>query len=121
MLAWCVCPLFSSLTNDELGLYDGFSETLDQTLAWGVPYFMGRLYLGDAAGLRADLVVGVVLGGLLYIPLCLYEMRATPTAPHAVRLAISMNSSKRFGWAASGRWCSWSAGWRSASGWRWRP
>jgi hypothetical protein len=76
VLVWCVCPVFSSLAND-LGLYDGVAEALDQTLAWGVPYLLGRLYLGDPAGMRL-LAVGVVLGGLLYVPLCLYEMRMSP-------------------------------------------
>ena len=36
VLVWCLCPLFSSLAND-LGLYDGVGEALDQTLAWGAP------------------------------------------------------------------------------------
>lgn len=81
VLVWCVCPLFSSLAND-LGLYDGIGEALDQTLAWGAPYFLGRLYLGRAAGLR-ELALGVVLGGLLYVPLCLYEMKMSPQL-HAI-------------------------------------
>ncbi len=76
ILIWCLCPIFSSLAND-LGFYDGVGEALDQTLVWGVPYFLGRLYLGRAAGLR-EWTLGVVLGGLLYVPLCLYETRMSP-------------------------------------------
>ena len=75
-LVYCVCPLFSSLTN-ELGLYDGISEVLEQTFIWGMPYFIGRIYLGDSAGVRA-LAIGIVLGGLVYVPLCLLEMRLSP-------------------------------------------
>src|SRR6516162_10283778 len=37
VVALCVCPMFSSLAND-LGLYDGAAESLNQTMIWGVPY-----------------------------------------------------------------------------------
>ena len=38
---------------------------------------MGRAYLGDREGLQT-LARGLVLGGLIYAPLCLWEMRASP-------------------------------------------
>jgi hypothetical protein len=38
---------------------------------------MGRLYLGDPAGLRA-LTLGIVWGALVYVPFCLFEMRMSP-------------------------------------------
>lgn len=66
MLIWCLCPLASSIAND-LGLYNGFSAVLDQTMTWGVPYFLGRIYLANLAGLR-QLAIGVFIGGLTYIP-----------------------------------------------------
>ncbi|WP_036483632.1 hypothetical protein [Myxosarcina sp. GI1] len=76
MLVWCCCPLASSVTNG-LGLYDGFSEVLMQTVTWGVPYFLGRIYINSLAGLR-QLATGIFLGGLVYVPLCLYEIRMSP-------------------------------------------
>lgn len=76
MLIWCLCPLASSLTND-LGLYDGLSAALTQTVTWGFPYFLGRLYLGSLKGLK-QLAVGIMIGGLLYVPLCLLEIRLSP-------------------------------------------
>ncbi len=76
MLIWCLCPYASSMTNG-LGAYDGFSAALDQTVTWGVPYFLGRIYLGDLAGVR-QLAVGIFVGGLTYIPLCLIESRLSP-------------------------------------------
>lgn len=76
MLVWCVCPLASSLTNG-LGWYDGISAVFAQTATWGVPYYLGRLYLNDLDGLR-KLAVGIFIGGLLYIPLCLLEIRISP-------------------------------------------
>ncbi|NJL30323.1 MAG: hypothetical protein HC898_01095 [Phycisphaerales bacterium] len=43
MAVWCVAPLLASLTNG-LGLYDGMSALLNQTLTWGVTYLIGRIY-----------------------------------------------------------------------------
>ena len=76
MLVWCLCPFASSITND-LGAYDGVSASLDQTMTWGVPYFLGRIYLGNLSGAR-QLAIGFFMGGLAYAPLCLYESRMSP-------------------------------------------
>src|SRR5262249_17761958 len=73
---WCVCPLFSSITND-LGAYDGFSSVYYQTVTWGVPYLLGRIYLTDLLGMF-ELAVAVFLGGLIYVPLCVIEIRFSP-------------------------------------------
>jgi hypothetical protein len=73
MTVWCICPFFSSMVNG-LGPYDGLSATLSQVVTWGIPYFLGRIYLNNLAGLR-NLAIGTFIGGLLYIPLCLYEGR----------------------------------------------
>jgi hypothetical protein len=76
MLIFCLCPFASSITND-LGAYDGFSSVLSQTVIWGVPYFLGRIYLNNLAGMR-QLAIGIFLGGLIYVPLCLFEIRMSP-------------------------------------------
>lgn len=76
MLIWCLCPLASSLSND-LGPYDGASAVFRQVLAWGLPYLIGRVYFTDLVSLR-ELAVGLFLGGLLYVPLCLFEIRMSP-------------------------------------------
>ena len=76
MLVWCICPVFSSVTNG-LGVYDGIAESLSQTVAYGGPYFLGRIYFSDLAGFR-KLAMGIFLGGIIYIPLCLYEIRMSP-------------------------------------------
>lgn len=73
MTAWCFCPLISSISND-LGAYDGFASTLDQTMSWGAPYFLGRIYLNDFSGLR-KLAIATFVGAIVYMPLCLYEAR----------------------------------------------
>ena len=76
MLIWCVCPFASSVSNG-LGLYDGLNATLTQVANWGLPYFLGRLYLGNLSGMRM-LASEILKGGALYIPLCLYEGRMSP-------------------------------------------
>lgn len=90
MLIWCICPLFSSLTNG-LGLYDGISESLNQTVAYGGPYFLGRIYLNNLVGL-GKLALGIFLGGLIYIPFCLYEIRMSPQL-HKIIYGYHGNSS----------------------------
>lgn len=76
MAAWCICPLFSSLSND-LGFYDGLSGVNDYLLSWGVPYFLGRTFFSRLEDLR-ELAIAVFIGGLIYIPLCLWEVRMSP-------------------------------------------
>jgi len=46
-------------------------------VAWGLPYFIGRVYFMDVRGLK-ELAVGIFIGGLVYVPLCLYEIRMSP-------------------------------------------
>jgi hypothetical protein len=76
MSIWCLCPLASSLTNG-LGLYDGLTSVLTQTMIWGVPYFLGRIYFNSLDGLR-QLATGIFIAGLIYVPLCLFEIRLSP-------------------------------------------
>lgn len=76
MLVWCICPFASSMSND-LGWYDGVTAVIAQTAVWGVPYYLGRVYLNDLDGLR-KLAIGIFTGGLIYIPFCLLEIRISP-------------------------------------------
>jgi len=76
MLIWCICPLFSSISNG-LGTYDGVNESITQSVTWGLPYFLGRFYLSNLDAQR-ELALNIIKGGLLYVPLCLYEGRMSP-------------------------------------------
>ena len=76
VLVWCLCPFASSLDNG-LGPYDGLSAVFDQVVAWGIPYFIGRIYLTDLASC-GELARWLLLGGLIYAPLCLFEIRMSP-------------------------------------------
>lgn len=80
MLVWCVAPLASSISNrigDYFGVYDGASAVLGQVLAWGIPYLVARLYITDLRHLH-ELAMGILIGGAIYIPLCLFEVRMSP-------------------------------------------
>ncbi|WP_428937826.1 O-antigen ligase domain-containing protein [Fontivita pretiosa] len=99
MAIWCACPLASSLSNG-LGVYDGLSAVLNQFTAWGLPYLIGRLYFTDAASLK-ELAVGIFVGGLLYVPLCLYEIRMSPQL-HAMLYGYHQHS-----FAQTIRWGGW--------------
>ena len=76
MLLWCLCPMASSLSN-QLGLYNGLSGVLDNAITWGIPYLAGRIYFDNLDKLR-DLCLAIMIGGILYLPLCLYEIRMSP-------------------------------------------
>ncbi len=76
IVVWCTVPMVASLSN-ELGFYDGASAVLEQLVTWGIPYFIGRLYFDSFEALR-DLAVALVIGGLIYVPLCAYEVRMSP-------------------------------------------
>lgn len=76
MLAWCLAPLPASITAG-MGAYDGFSQAFYQFLQWGGPYLVGRLYFTQREQLF-DLARLLFLGGILYLPLCLFEVRFSP-------------------------------------------
>jgi hypothetical protein len=97
ILVWCLCPVVSSLVNG-LGVYSGLGAAMVQTIRWGIPFLLGRLYLSDRPGL-VDLAGAIVIGGLLYVPLCLYEIRMSPQL-HTMFYGYHQHSfaqSKRFG------------------------
>jgi tetratricopeptide (TPR) repeat protein len=76
VVIFCLCPFAASMAVG-LGAYDGASAILDQSTQWGFAYLIGRLYFSDPAGLR-QLALGIAIGGLVYTPLCLIEIRLSP-------------------------------------------
>jgi hypothetical protein len=72
----CVVPFFTSVANG-LGAYDGLSAFLDKALLWGIPWLVGRLYLSHPDHMR-DMVFGIFLGGLVYVPLVIFEFIMSP-------------------------------------------
>jgi hypothetical protein len=76
MVLWCISPFFSSVFND-LGIYDGLSQTLYQTIRWGLPYYIGRVWFNDNDVLKS-LALTIFVGALIYIPFCLFELKMSP-------------------------------------------
>lgn len=76
MIVFCIVPAISSLTNG-LGPQDAVASSLSQIVSWGLPYVFGRMFFTRLEHLR-DLVEPIILGAVLYVPLCLYEIRMSP-------------------------------------------
>jgi hypothetical protein len=76
MAGFCLCGIASALTNGQT-FYDGLSDATGHILTFGLPYVLGRIYFGDPEGLRF-FAVGMVVGGLAYVPACLFEVRMSP-------------------------------------------
>ena len=76
MCLWCLMPFVSGMSNG-FDLYDSFAATFRQTVNWGIPYFIGRLYISDSDGLL-ELALAVAIAGFVYVPLCLWESRMSP-------------------------------------------
>ena len=76
MALWCASSFVSSMQNG-LGAYDGMSAMTNKVLTWGIPYFIGRIYLTDLKAVR-EMAVAMFIGGLVYMPLCWLEMRISP-------------------------------------------
>lgn len=76
IIIYCLCPIATSMTN-QLGFYNGMSSTYTEIISWGIPYLAGRFYFGNTETLN-DLFLGIIAGGLMYVPLCLYEIRMSP-------------------------------------------
>jgi hypothetical protein len=78
-LAWlilCLTPIVSSLTNG-LTIMDGLAMSMTVVTKWGLAYWVGRAYFTDWEAAR-ELAVGIILGGLAYVPLCWWEIRMSP-------------------------------------------
>ena len=75
-LVLSLSPIATSISNG-LGYMDGFANAANRICNWSLAYFIGRMYFTDWAAVR-ELAVGIVLGGLSYVPLCWWEIRMSP-------------------------------------------
>ncbi len=99
MVLWCLSAIPSSVTN-QLGWYDGISGAYDQTIIWGIPYLAGRIYFHNHEAMR-DLCLGIVIGGMAYAVLCLYEIKMSP------RLSINIYGFFAHEWRQHRRYGGW--------------
>ncbi len=99
MIIWCLCPVISSL-NNGYGLYDGIAVSFRQTVTWGFPYIIGRIYFNDLQGLK-EFAIGMIIGGMIYVPLCLWESRMSP------QLHYNLYGFYQHSFAQTYRWGGW--------------
>lgn len=76
MLVWCFVPTAAAVSNGD-SIYTSLTGALDHIIVYGLPYLIGRMYFTDLKSLR-ELALGLVLGGLVYVPLCWWEIRMSP-------------------------------------------
>jgi hypothetical protein len=76
MLAWSIAPFFSSVFNG-LGLYDGLSQVMYQSITWWVPWYIGRVWFNDSDGLKL-IGMAIFIGAIAYIPFCWFELIMSP-------------------------------------------
>ncbi|NJK38152.1 MAG: O-antigen ligase domain-containing protein [Oscillatoriales cyanobacterium RM2_1_1] len=77
MIVWCFLGPFSTALVNGLGAYEGASAVLDRVVAYGLPYFFGRVYLNDWIGQR-QMAISMFVSGLIYAPLCVLEVIISP-------------------------------------------
>ena len=75
-LVLSLSPIATSMSND-LGVMDGLANAANRICTWSLSYFIGRIYFTDWAAVR-ELAIGIVTGGLAYVPLCWWEIRMSP-------------------------------------------
>jgi len=95
----CLSPIITSILND-LGFMDGLANCFTLLFRWGLAYWIGRAYFTDWESTR-ELVLGIVLGGLAYAPLCWWEIRMSPQLHGQIYglLFLSFRTDRNiFGW-----------------------
>ncbi len=69
-------PIPSAIANHQ-PIMDGVNASLSSLFVWSMPYFLGRVYLTSFEAMRSA-VIGIFMGGIAYVPFCLYEIRMSP-------------------------------------------
>lgn len=75
-MAISVAPLLASMSVG-LGVYDGCYAAVGAALIWTLPWFIGRAVFGSRENCLL-LAQYTIVAALIYIPLCLYEMKMAP-------------------------------------------
>jgi hypothetical protein len=76
MAVWCCVPLLSAAAHWNT-LHEGLLGAIYQTISWGVPWLLGRIYFSDDHSLLLA-AKACVIAGLCYVPICLVEICAGP-------------------------------------------
>ena len=94
VLIWTFGAFVTALVNG-LTPYDAISATTVELMDYGFPYLVGRAYMTDADSLK-ELTEAIAIGGLCYIPFCLFEIRFSPILSATI-YGISAWEGTRFG------------------------
>jgi hypothetical protein len=73
---WCIAPLLSAATHWST-LQENLFGAVYQTIAWGVPWLLGRLFFFDPKSLLLG-AKALVVAGVCYVPICLAEISYGP-------------------------------------------
>jgi hypothetical protein len=76
MAVWCSVPLLSAATHGST-LHEGLLGAAYQSISWGVPWLLGRIYFSDHDSLLLA-AKACVVAGVCYVPICLVEICAGP-------------------------------------------
>jgi hypothetical protein len=76
MAVWCCVPLLSAATHRST-FPEGFRGAAYQTICWGVPWVLGRIYFSDHDSLLLA-ARACVIAGICYVPICLVEICIGP-------------------------------------------
>ena len=77
MVVFVGLPVVSMVANGCEGWDSSVNQVFERLSCWASPYFVGRLYFGNGDGVRR-IAAALVNGGLLYVPLCLFEILMGP-------------------------------------------
>ena len=83
IILWCIISPFLSVITNDLGLYSAVTAVIQTVFIWGVYYMAGRIYFTDNDALRF-ITNGIIIGGLIYIPLVLFEVKMSPQLSNIV-------------------------------------
>ncbi|XSC45473.1 hypothetical protein ACF1BQ_005015 [Bradyrhizobium sp. RDT10] len=114
-VAAIVGPVFTSISNHDtlvygptvlpgVGYYDGISALLSQLL-FLLPFFIARRFLQKSSDTEAIMRV-LVIAGLLYSALMLFEIRMSPVLSNWVYGYFPPDLSRKCATAGFGPWCS---------------
>ena len=95
VIAFCFGQAATAFSNG-LTTWDAMAMTVGELINWGLPYLVGRAYLTDAEAF-ADFALAMTLGGLIYVPLCLIEMRVMSPVFSRTLYGIEFWESTRYG------------------------
>ncbi len=76
ILVFFLWPFVSARANG-FDYYESFAAAFDAFLNVGAEYLLGRVFFTDLRGLRT-VAISLFVGGLIYVPFCLWEMRFSP-------------------------------------------